>query len=172
MEGLVIRDVKKEDLLDIANIVVDGWRTAYRGIIDDKFIDSMKVEEIYQNELKNYQENEFIVAELNNEIVGFCRYTLTNQFSKEFRKIDCELCVIYVKSTLKRQGIGSALVSHVINEQKNAGNKTMVLWCLKDNYKARVFYEKMGGELYKKNKLRRGGKTYKMVGFKYDLTNL
>ena len=32
---LIIQDVKKEDLWSVSSIVVEGWKSAYRGIIDD-----------------------------------------------------------------------------------------------------------------------------------------
>ena len=37
---------------------------------------------------------------MNNEIVGFCRYTLDNLFSKQIKEIDGEICAIYVKPDL------------------------------------------------------------------------
>ena len=45
----------------------------------------------------------------------------------------------------------------------------MILWCLKDNINARKFYEKMGGRRYKRSKLEKGNKKYKLVGYRYDL---
>ena len=45
----------------------------------------------------------------------------------------------------------------------------MCIWCLKDNHKARFFYEKMGGTLYAEQDLERGGKIYKEVGYMYEL---
>lgn len=77
----------------------------YRGIIDDDFLDSLNVKDNYNRRLKDYKENGFIVAEINNEIVGFCRYTINNLFSKHVKEIDYELCAIYVKPNLKRNEI-------------------------------------------------------------------
>ena len=93
-------------------------------------------------------------------------------FSQDVKYIDCELCAIYVKPELQRQGIGKALFNYVIQEQKKNNNKNMILWCLKENYNARKFYEKMGGNLYGKNEIEKGGKKYKEVGYRYDLSNL
>ena len=172
MQNIIIRNVEKEDLWEVSNIVVKGWKSAYRGIIDDEFLDSLKVEDNYNRMLKNYQENGFIVAEINNEVVGFCRYTVNNLFSQDVKNIDCELCAIYVKPDLKRQGIGGALFQYVIQEQKKNENQNMILWCLKENYNSRKFYEKMGGILYGENEIEKGGKKYKEVGYKYNLSEL
>ena len=160
---MIVRNVKKEDLRAVSEIAVRGWQTAYRGIIDDEYLDSLSVEANYQKRLKDYKENGFIVAELDNEVVGFCRYT------KEMPEIDGEICAIYVKPELKRNGIGRELFKYVFNEFKKNGNKKIILWCLKGNYPSRAFYEKMGGVLCGENTITKGGKEYKEVGFKYNV---
>lgn len=164
-----IRDIRKEDLMAVAEITIDGWRTAYKGIIDDDFLNNLSVEENYQRKLKNYTENDFIVAELNNEIVGFCRYIANNYCLDRYPNVDCELCAIYVKTENKRNGIGKELVNYVIRELKKQGRSQMILWCLKDNYPARAFYEEMGGTYCGEQDLQKGNKTYKEVGYIYNL---
>ena len=166
---MIVRNIEKEDLKAVAEIVVNGWKVAYREIIDDDFLDSLNTKETYQRMLKNYQENGFVVAEIDNEVVGFCRYTLENLFSKEYTEIDGEISAIYVKPELKRNGIGIKLFEYVFNEFKKNGNKKIILWCLKENYPSRAFYEKMGGILCGESTIIRGGKEYKEVGFQFNI---
>ena len=166
---MIVRNVKKEDLKAVAEISVNGWKNAYRGIIDNEYLESLDAEKNYQRMLKDYQENGFIVAELNNEVVGFCRYTLENLFSKEYTDIDGEISAIYVKPELKRNGIGRNLFEYVFNEFKKNGNKKIILWCLKENHSSRAFYEKMGGTLCGESTITRDGKEYKEVGFKFNV---
>lgn len=166
---MIIRNVKKEDLRSVSEIVVNGWKTAYKGIIDDEYLNHLRVEDNYNKRLKDYKENGFVVAELNGEVVGFCRYTLENKYSKEYSDIDGELCAIYVKPEMKRKGIGKSLFEYVFNEFKKNGNKNIILWCLKENYPSRAFYEKMGGVLCGESTIVRGGKEYKEVGFRYTI---
>ena len=45
----------------------------------------------------------------------------------------------------------------------------MIIWCFKENYQSRAFYEKMGGKLCGESSCIRGNKEYKEVGFIYDL---
>ena len=166
---MLVRNVKKEDLRQVSEIAINGWKSAYRGIIDDDYLDSLSIEKNYQKRLKDYKENGFVVAELNGEVVGFCRYTLENLFSKNYPNIDGEVCAIYVKPELKRQGIGRSLFEYVFKEFRKNGNKNIILWCLKDNYPSRAFYEKMGGKLYGESSVSIGEKEYKEVGFKFDI---
>ena len=167
-----IRKVEKEDLRAVSEIAIKGWQTAYRGVIDDEFLNNMSIEENYQKRLKDYKENRFVVATLKKEIVGFCRYRTGNYYKNEYDSVDCEICALYVKPDCKRNGIGTKLVNYVINEFKENGNVQMILWCLKDNYPSRNFYEKLGGIYCGENVIERGNKEYKEVGYIYDLKKL
>lgn len=84
-------------------------------------------------------------------------------------EVDGEICAIYVKPELKRNGIGRELFKYVFNEFRKNCNKKIILWCLKENYPSRAFYERMGGVLCGENLITKGGKEYKEVGFKYDV---
>ena len=166
-----IRKVQKEDLRAVAEIGISSWKTEYRGIIDDEYLDNLSIEENYQKILNNYTENKFIVAELNNEIVAFCRYRPGNYYKNKYPDIDCEISVLYVKTEYKGNGIGKKLVNYVINEFKEEGFTKMIVWCLKENYSSRVFYEKIGGVYCGENTIERGGKQYKEAGDIYNLKN-
>lgn len=41
MQDIIIRNATIEDVERIADIKIEGWQTAYRGIIDDDFLDNM-----------------------------------------------------------------------------------------------------------------------------------
>ena len=72
MNRVIIRNVELKDLRFVSEIAVRGWQTAYRGIIEDEFLDNLSIEENYLKRLKDYKENGFIVAEQDGEVVGFC----------------------------------------------------------------------------------------------------
>lgn len=163
---LIIRNVKKEDLEQVAEIIVTGWKSAYKGIIDDNYLNSLTIEKRYNKLLGNYLEDEFIVAELNGEIVGFSRYTLYNK-SNEIKNVDGEIFSIYVRPKLKRNGIGTVIFTYVMNQFKNNGNKSIILGCFKENYQSRAFYEKMGGKVIYEKLVERGEKEYPEVFYNY-----
>ena len=50
-ENMIIRRAAEDDVWQIADILVEDWKTAYRGIIDSEYLDSMSVEERYRREL-------------------------------------------------------------------------------------------------------------------------
>ena len=74
MENIIIRKVKRENIEDVVDIQVTGWQTAYRGIIDDEYLDKLSREEKIKKRKKDFDSNGFIVAEYENKVIGFCRY--------------------------------------------------------------------------------------------------
>lgn len=167
MEDIIIRKINEKDIPSIADIQVNGWKTAYKGIIDDDILDTMNKEEKIGRLKESYQKNGFIVAEFKDEIVGFCRYIDSNEFTPDMQDIDCEITALYVKPDLKYNGIGTKLFQFVINEFKTKNKTKMILWCLKDNEPSKKFYTKMGGEIVKERLLKIGEKSYYEVGFIY-----
>ena len=113
--------------------------------------------------------NGFIVAVLNDEVVGFCRYTFDNIFSPEIEKADCELCALYVKPELKYSGIGTKMFNYVVNEFKKKNKSKMILWCLKDNEPSKKFYTKMGGKIIKEKETIIGDIQYQECCFEYSI---
>ena len=133
MKNIIIRNIEENDIPSVVDIQINGWKTAYRGIIDDNVLNSMNRDERIEKRRKDYKENGFIVAELDNQVVGFCRYIDSNKFTQDISDVDCELLALYVKPDLKYNGIGTKLVQFVINEFKSKNKTKMILWCLKDN---------------------------------------
>lgn len=169
MEDITIRNIEEKDIPDVVNIQIDGWKSAYKGIIDDSVLNSMNRNERIEKRRNDYKENGFIIAELNNKAVGFCRYTDSNIFTRDISDIDCELLALYVKPSLKYNGIGTKLFQFVINDFKSKNKTNMILWCLKDNEPSKKFYIKMGGEIIKERTIEIGGKEYLEVGFLYNI---
>lgn len=169
---ILIRRIKEEDIEIVVDIKIDGWRTAYKGIIEDNFLKNMKKQEEIEKCKKNYSTIGFIVAEVDKKVVGFCRYKDMENKTNEDNDIDCEIKALYVKSEHKRNGIGRKLLKYAVNEFIKKGNRKMVIWCLKDNYSSRAFYEKMGGKIYKYKKEMFGEKEYELISYVYDLNNM
>lgn len=168
-KNIIIRNIKKEDIPSVVDIQIKGWQTAYKGIIDDKILVSMNKEERIEKRNKDYKQNGFIVAELENKVVGFCRYIDSNKFTQEIPSIDCELLALYVQPDLKYNGIGTKLFQFVVNEFKCKNKTKMILWCLKDNEASKKFYKKMGGKIIKERLIEIEKRNYCEVGFVYNI---
>lgn len=169
MENIIIRKIEEKDIPSVVDIQVNGWKTSYKGIIDDDVLNSMNRDERIEKRKNDYKENGFVVAELNNQVVGFCRYIDSNKFTQDILDINCELLALYVNPDLKYNGIGTKLFQFVINEFKSKNKTKMILWCLKDNEPSKKFYTKMGGEIIKERAIKIGEKEYLEVGFRYNI---
>ena len=168
---IIIRDIKESDIPSVVDIQMNGWKEAYKGIIDDVVLDAMNRNEKIERMKTNYQEDYFKVVELDNEVVGFARYYSDNRFSPDY-PIDCEIVALYIKPELKYHGIGTKLVKYIINEFKKMKKEKMIIWCLKENYPSRKFYEKMGGKIIGEKDFVRGEYKYPEVGFLYELNKI
>ncbi len=159
---LIIRRATKEDAWQIAEILVEDWQIAYRGIIDSAYLDSLSVEQRYQRELQRYQI--YTVAAEGKEILGFAWNEPVDD-----EAADCEIIALYVRHARRKSGIGKALFRHSMDAFRAAGRKRMIVWCLKENLEARKFYEKMGGVAYKTGTHPWGNREYDMISYLYRL---
>ena len=165
---IIIRNIEFDDIPSVVDIQMNGWKSAYKGIMDDELLDSMDRNKKIKKMKTNYQEDYFKVAEYNNEVVGFARYYSDNRFSPDY-PIDCEIVALYVKPEFKYHGIGTKLVNYIINEFKRMDKKKMIIWCLKENYPSRKFYEKLGGKIIGEKDFIRDEYKYPEVGYLYEL---
>lgn len=166
--NIFIRNIIEDDLPEVIDIQIQGWKTAYKGIIDDNFLNSMNKEKQLERRKKDYQNGHFIVAILDNNIVGFARYD-DKVVSSDSDNFDSEIIALYVKPDIKGNGIGSKMINYIKDDLRKKGNKKMIIWCLKENHPSRKFYEKMGGTLTNEHNITFGDKEYPEVAFGFEL---
>ena len=169
LNKLVIRNAKENDIDQIATIKVNGWKSAYNDIVDNEYLNNMSVDKEVDSYNNKYSLNDIYVAVLNNEVVGFCRVYDYDKSEFEDSEIDCEIREIYVRPDIKRMGIGGILFNFVLNHFKSNNKRKLYLGVLKDNYKSRKFYEKMGGTLWKSGYLEIKEVKYPIVSYLYKL---
>ena len=161
-DGIMIRQAEKEDVRQIAEILVEDWQKAYRGIMDDVFLDAMNAEQRYEIEIKRYEK--YIVAADGNEILGYAWLEETGD-----EPADCEVIALYVRYAKRNNGVGKRLMQYAFSRFREAGRKKMIVWCLKENYESRKFYEKAGGKEFRPGTHNWGGKEYDMISYLYDI---
>ena len=160
----MIRYYKKEDINEIAKIITEDWKIAYKGIIDKEFLETLNYKEKAKRIREKYQEQKSIVYIENNNIKGYCRFG-ENRDKKEYG----EIYALYIKYEERNNGIGKSLSKKAMQILKDKGYKEVVIWCLKENKNARKFYEKIGGKLCNERKIAIGDKQYDEVCYKYNL---
>ncbi|MCM1053119.1 MAG: GNAT family N-acetyltransferase [Ruminococcus sp.] len=160
--------VKESDLKACADISIRAWKETYEGIVDKEYLDSLDVQVRFNKFKNNYQMAPFLVAKINDEVVGFCRY-IDDLKIEEYPRVDSELTVLYVKPELKNKGIGTALFSYVKDKLKEKNKHGMLISCIKGNKIGESFYHKMNGEIIGEREIEIGGKKYKELVFYFEL---
>ena len=64
MGKIIIRTLTAEDVLGAAEIRVNGWKSAYKGIVDDEHLDSLSIEEQTKKFEKSVNSDNFVVENI------------------------------------------------------------------------------------------------------------
>ena len=151
-----IRKATLADASGIAKVHVDSWRSTYRNIIPNDFLEKLSYAQRTDSWIKNIsrEDNYVIVAENENgEIVGFadCGKRENNQIDHSG-----DLTSIYLLEDYQGKGIGKMLMKQLFNQFKKLGYNRIFVEVLKDN-KTRNFYEYYGAKILKSEKIKIAG---------------
>lgn len=164
---MVIREGGPEDAPLIANVQIKSWRYAYKGIIDQNYLDEcldrdvrMKV---WQDTLTRKAEGMFLAFEAT-VLAGFA---FVGKSRNERYQGYAELYAIYLDPDFMRQGVGKGLFQQVSAYVVRRGFRKMFVKVLTDNKVGRDFYERMGGIVVSESEDGRvfGGKFYPEIRY-------
>lgn len=161
----MIKYYEEKDIDEVAKIIVDDWKIAYKGIIDNEYLEKLSYEDRAKRIKEKYLKQKALVYVENDKIKGYCRFGENRDNEKEYG----EIYALYIKSGEKNNGIGKKLSKKAMKILTERGYKEAVIWCLKENKNARIFYERIGGKLFKERKIPIGDKEYDEVCYKYKL---
>lgn len=162
INGITVRKAEAEDVRQISEICVEDWQKAYRGIVDSEWLDSMSVDKQYEKEIKRYQD--FVVAADGKKVLGYAWLQTSGD-----EPADCEIVALYVRYSYRNNGIGKLLLHYAIKYFRESEKKRMIIWCLKENYESRRFYEKNGGKAFRISTHVWGNKECEIISYLYDL---
>ena len=145
---VVIRSAEIEDAAGIARVRAESWRSAYRGIVPDEFLDAIDVNEWSERQRRNMEDVPdnlvSFVAETEGLVVGWAVGGPNREINLDYAG---ELYAIYLLPDYQRRGIGQQLTEATARWLIGEGLSSMILWVLRENYPARSFYEALGGYL-------------------------
>ena len=148
MTEISFRRATPDDAAAIAALRVDSWRTTYRGVMPDAYLDGMKTDDSTamwsQVLLADVPAVAVFVALAGDEIVGFASGML---LAPEKLGFDAELTAIYLKPIAQRGGVGRRLLALVAEAMQQKGAEGLLVWVISENKAARGFYEELGAEL-------------------------
>jgi GNAT superfamily N-acetyltransferase len=140
----LIRKGSERDAARIAEIHVETWRAAYRGLLPDEFLDSLdpvRKAVMWKGMLSSPGQTIF-VALRDSHLVGFCDL-LPSRDAAAPPEI-AEIAAIYVEPSAWRTGAGRGLVTAALEHAREQRFQVVTLWVLSSNERGRAFYESLG----------------------------
>lgn len=135
-----IREAFQSDCAGIGKVYCDSWKTAYQTMLPQTYLDSLTVENCTPDKLLA---NNIVLAK-QERVLGICHFSeARNRNEKEWG----EIVAIYLLPEIWRRGQGCELLRYSLGKMKKNGFKHICLWVLKDNVRARKFYEKNGFQI-------------------------
>ena len=157
---VVISAGSTADAAPIAEVQRETWFAAYTGIIPDEIIDRVTAPDDGARVRQSFRTRPWqrmIVASPDDEqdgIVGYAAFGPETDvlgapwphplsLDGEERRV-AELYALYVRPAWWSTGTGRALTERVLARSARAGYSSITLWVLRDNRRARRFYERAG----------------------------
>ena len=148
MVDCVILPARVEDAPALAALHAESWRSAYRGMLPDTYLDGPIVDErleFWQRRMVELDPtcSRVLKAVMESQLAGFACIVLDVDPIWGTR-----LENLHVRPNMKGQRIGGRLFDHALEWAKAARpDRPMHLWVLEQNLPARRFYEQRAGRV-------------------------
>jgi ribosomal protein S18 acetylase RimI-like enzyme len=162
-----IRKAVLTDAEGIAKVHVDSWKSTYKNIIPDEFLQKLSYDrrtDLWKRNLSKEGNYVFVAENNQGEIVGFadCGKRETNNISNSG-----DLTSIYLLEEYQGKGVGKQLLKQLFNQFEELGFKKVFVEVLEDN-KTRYFYEYYSAKLLKTEKIVIGGAELNLLIYEWD----
>jgi len=142
--GCTIRKAMLKDAHEYAACHISSWRSAYKGIVPDEYLDSLSAEQKTERFRQNVAEPngfDYYCAVDGGKIIG----VLIIGPSRDDDKPDAgEITAIYLLEEFWSRGFGKGMMRYAMDALKCMGHHEGIVWVLEENNRARRFYEKCG----------------------------
>jgi GNAT superfamily N-acetyltransferase len=141
----MIRPADVDDAAAIARVHVSSWRATYTDLLPADFLESL-TEAGYTDRWRRFIAESsnlaFVVEDDSGDVVGFASGGRERAGEASYKG---ELYAIYLLESAQRRGYGRELLRAIAGGLREMGLDDMIVWVLRDNVTARVFYERLGG---------------------------
>lgn len=152
---VTFKKATKDDIETIRRIAFAVWPVAYEKILSKEQMDYM-LDKMYSAKslLKNMQQNEFVLALNESEVIGFASFGPHDENEDVYH-----LNKIYILPSQQNKNCGRQIIDHVIETIKSRGATSLQLNVNRQN-PAQHFYKKLGFSVIKKEDLDIGSGFY------------
>lgn len=164
-----IRKANARDAEALGRVHVESWKSTYRGLVPDDYLDSLEPSDRARNFRDWFKEPEdrFLLAALQEEeVVGFAS---GGKERGDHEPGTGELYAIYLLPEVQRQGIGRQLFLACADRLGQMGFKRMVLYCLAENLHQGFYSSLSGTQETCVKQVAIGGKDFNLAKFFWPL---
>ncbi|QUL99425.1 MAG: GNAT family N-acetyltransferase [Candidatus Fermentithermobacillus carboniphilus] len=172
----LVRRATIGDLDGLVRVHVDTWKTTYKGILPDEFLDRLTYagrRDQWVRILSGPDMKYLFVAEdesgfpgtnveCASKVVGFASGGPNRDKDGQYKG---EVYAIYILKDYQGKGLGRSLFTRVSGALLEDGFDSIKVWVLTDNAAARRFYEALGGKLVESRYIKIGGASYEEVAY-------
>ncbi|HEY1752340.1 MAG TPA: GNAT family N-acetyltransferase [Caulobacteraceae bacterium] len=137
------------DAAELARVHVRSWRETYPGILPQAALNRMSPAahaRRFRLDLTRAKPGQVtLIAEGADGAVGYASGTV---LTGDGRGADAEVYTLYVLRSAQGAGVGRALLQAQARVLRAEGAKSLMLFVLSRNERARGFYERLGGEAF------------------------
>ena len=141
-----VRPATLEDGEAIETVRIETSQACFRGIISDRFLDSLTVTPSrirrYRSAIEDRDRSVLVVADSGTEVIGMGVAEPLGE-AEETAAV-AEVHAVYVLPAWQRCGVGRALLKCVTDGLRARGHRDAVLWAPRDLQATRSFYEANG----------------------------
>jgi L-amino acid N-acyltransferase YncA len=161
-----IRQGEIKDATRIALVHVQSWKTTYRGIVPDAYLDTLETGSRTETwkEWLLAGDSLILVAEDESGVFGFAA---GGRVRESVEGYDAELYAIYLLHSHQRQGAGRILIQALARGLRAQGFKSAVVWVLEQN-PAVDFYQTLGGVQIAQKSVAIGGVALAEIAFGWE----
>ncbi|HEV2033627.1 MAG TPA: GNAT family N-acetyltransferase [Candidatus Dormibacteraeota bacterium] len=160
----MIRPATIKDAAAIARVHVESWRTTYRGMLPEEFLASLSelgYAERWERVIRDGASLVHVVEDAG-ELVGFASGGRERAGETAYTG---ELYAIYLLESAQRRGQGRELLRAIVDGLRRMKLRDMIIWVLRDNRPARLFYERLGGVYVRSQPITIGPATLEEVSY-------
>ena len=142
---ITLREATLADVPAIVAVQAKTWREAYRGLVDDAFLEAIPMQQWIESWRAHLfaRDTHAIVAEDGGRVIGFASVGTPDDAATAKDGI-AELHTIYIEAAYYGRGVGRMLITAALDRMRAEGFEEAILWVLEGNERGRRFYE-LGG---------------------------
>lgn len=143
--SFVVFPAGPSDAEEMARVHVTSWRETYRGLLADAFLARMSEPGFtrrFRRALTEPGDTVTLVAADRYGLVGYAQ----GGASRRGAPGEAEIATLYLLRQAQGQGLGARLMGQTARALAAQGATSLMISVLRDNLRARGFYEHLGGE--------------------------